>query len=130
MAKILIADDEPHIRLLLQQTLEEFEEKGVVLLTAKNGVEALETIKAEQPDIVFLDIMMPEMNGLDVCNKVKNELNLQDVYIIMLTARGQEDDMQQAKAVGADIYIMKPFSYEDIVEKTSMVLKSKLDNLW
>ncbi|MCI4626677.1 MAG: response regulator [Candidatus Magnetoovum sp. WYHC-5] len=130
MAKILIADDEPHIRLLLQQTLEEFEEKGVVLLTAKNGVEALETIKAEQPDIVFLDIMMPEMNGLDVCNKVKNELNLQDVYIIMLTARGQEDDMQQAKAVGADIYIMKPFSYEDIVEKTSMVLKSKLGDLW
>lgn len=75
MPKVLIVDDEPHIRLLLEQTLEEFEEKGVEIITAGNGKQALELIKKETPDIVYLDVMMPEMNGYDVCNAVKTTLH-------------------------------------------------------
>ena len=86
--KILIVDDEPHIRALLEQTLEDFEDNDVEIFTAKDGQEGLEIIKDEQPNLVFLDVMMPKMNGFDVCQAVKHELNLQDVYIIMLTAKG------------------------------------------
>ena len=66
MPKILIVDDEPHIRLLLEQTLEELEEKGVTLLLADNGESAVEIIRKERPNLVLLDIMMPKLNGVDV----------------------------------------------------------------
>lgn len=90
--KILIVDDEPHIRALLEQTLEDFRGNNVRIFTAKDRQEGLEIIKDRQPNLVFLDVMMPKMNGFDVCQAVKHELNLQDVYIIMLTAKGQEFD--------------------------------------
>jgi len=120
--KILIVDDEPHIRLLLEQTLEDLEEEGVQLLIADNGEEALDTIKTEKPDLVFLDVMMPKMNGFDVCNAVKNELSLKGVYIIMLTAKGQEFDKHKGKEVGADLYMTKPFDPDEVVKKSMQVL--------
>lgn len=126
MQKILIADDEPHIRLLLGQTLEELEEKGVGLLIAENGEAALEMIKTEKPELVFLDVMMPRMNGLDVCDAVKNVLGLKNIFIIMLTAEGQEFDKQRAKDAGADIYMTKPFNPDDIVAKAAEVLGVEL----
>jgi len=95
MAKILIVDDEPHIRLLLEQALEELEDKGVELLTAENGERALETVKREKPDLVFLDVMMPKMNGFDVCRAVKDDAATKGVFIVMLTAKGQEFDRQR-----------------------------------
>ncbi|MBA7578366.1 Alkaline phosphatase synthesis transcriptional regulatory protein PhoP [subsurface metagenome] len=122
MPKILIADDEPHIRLLLEQTLEDLEEEGVELLIAENGAEALKTITEELPGLVLLDVMMPKMSGFDVCNTVKNELGLNDIYIILLTAKGQEFDKQRGKEVGADIYLTKPFNPDDIVAKAREVL--------
>ncbi|MBD2537337.1 response regulator [Coleofasciculus sp. FACHB-SPT36] len=121
--KILIVDDEPHIRLLLEQTLEDLEDEGVELLTATNGEEALETIKTEKPALVFLDVMMPKMNGFDVCNAVKNELEIKDVYIIMLTAKGQEFDKQKGNEVGADMYMTKPFDPDEVVAKASNILE-------
>lgn len=121
--KILIVDDEPHIRLLLEQTLEDLEDEGVELLTAENGEEALDAIKAERPDLVFLDVMMPKMNGFDVCNAVKNELSLKDIYIIMLTAKGQEFDKLQGKEVGADLYMTKPFDPDEVVKRSMQVLE-------
>jgi DNA-binding response OmpR family regulator len=121
--KILIVDDEPHIRLLLEQTLEDLEDEGVELLTAENGEEALETIKTERPDLVFLDVMMPKMNGFDVCNAVKNELSIKDVYIIMLTAKGQEFDKVKGTEVGADLYMTKPFDPDEVVKKSMQVLE-------
>jgi DNA-binding response OmpR family regulator len=120
--KILIVDDEPHIRLLLEQTLEDLEDEGVELLTAENGEEALEAIETERPDLVFLDVMMPKMNGFDVCNAVKNELRIDGIYIIMLTAKGQEFDKQKGQQVGVDLYMTKPFDPDEVVEKSLEVL--------
>lgn len=122
MPKILIVDDEPHIRLLLEQTLEDFEDKGVEILTSNNGREALEIIKREKPNIVYLDVMMPGINGYDVCNTVKNELKLEDIYIIMLTAKGQEFDKKKGTNVGANVYMTKPFNPDIIIEKTANIL--------
>ncbi len=123
MAKILIADDEPGMRILIEQTFEPLEDRGVVLLHASNGKQALEIIKAEKPDLVLLDVMMPEMNGFDVCNTVKNILGIKDVYILMLTARGQEEfDKQMGKDVGVNYYMTKPFDLDVIFEKVANVL--------
>jgi two-component system, OmpR family, alkaline phosphatase synthesis response regulator PhoP len=115
--KILIADDEPHIRLLLQQTLEELEDAGVELLLASNGQEALDLIKAEAPQLVFLDVMMPYINGFEVCKTVKHELGM-EVHIIILTAKGQEFDRQKGNEVGADLYMTKPFDPDEVLEKS------------
>ncbi len=126
MSKILIVDDELHIRLLLQQTLEDFEEEGVELFTAENGEEALKILQEEKPGLVFLDVMMPKMNGFEVCKTVKNDLGMKDVYIVMLTAKGQEFDKRKGKESGADIYVTKPFNPDEIVEKARDVLTSRL----
>ena len=93
--KLLIVDDEAHIRMLIEQTLEDLEDEGVELLFAENGEEALNLIQHEEPNLVFLDVMMPKMNGMEVCHKVKKELKLSQVYIILLTAKGQEVDRQK-----------------------------------
>jgi two-component system alkaline phosphatase synthesis response regulator PhoP len=121
--KILIVDDEAHIRMLISQTLEELEDEGVEFLTADNGASALELIQSEKPNLVFLDVMMPKMNGMDVCQKVKKELAINDVYIILLTAKGQELDRQRGQEVGADVYMTKPFDPEVLLSKAKEVLE-------
>ena len=120
--RILIVDDEAHIRLLLEQTLEDLEDEGVELLVASNGEEALSMIQSERPKLVFLDVMMPRMNGFDVCQAVKHELGLHDVYVVMLTAKGQEFDRQRGHEVGADIYVTKPFDPDDLLDMARQVL--------
>jgi len=122
MAKILIVDDEPHIRILLEQTLEELEDEGVELLVEENGEDALKTIKTELPELVFLDVMMPKMNGFQVCDAVKNQLAIDSSYIVLLTAKGQEFDKQKGQEAGADVYMTKPFDPDEIVEKAREVL--------
>lgn len=123
-AKILIADDEPHIRLLLERTLEDFEDAGVEIMTANDGAEALDIIESEQPALVFLDVMMPRVNGFDVCQKAKRELGLENSTIVMLTAKGQEIDKQRGLEVGADLYITKPFDPDKIIEIAERSLSS------
>jgi two-component system alkaline phosphatase synthesis response regulator PhoP len=120
--KILIVDDEAHIRMLIEQTLEELEEEGVTFFTAVNGEEALAMIIEERPQIVFLDVMMPKMNGIEVCRRVKKELGLHEVYIVLLTAKGQELDRQKGQEVGADVYMTKPFDPESLLAKAREVL--------
>ena len=122
MPKILIADDEPHIRILLEQTLEELEDEGVELIIVSNGADALDNIREEKPELVFLDVMMPKMNGFDVCKTVKSEPETKEIYIIMLTAKGQEFDKQKGEEVGANIYMTKPFNPDEIVEKAREIL--------
>ena len=125
--KLLIVDDEVHIRMLIEQTLEELEEEGVSFLMAENGEQALEIIQAEKPQLVFLDVMMPKMNGMEVCRRVKKELALDKVFIVLLTAKGQELDRQKGQEVGADLYMTKPFDPEVILLKAREVLN--LDNV-
>ena len=120
--KLLIVDDEAHIRMLIEQTLEELEDEGVTFFTAENGEQALEIIQEEKPQLVFLDVMMPKMNGMEVCRKVKKELVLDDVFIVLLTAKGQELDRQKGQEVGANLYMTKPFDPEMILEKARQVL--------
>ncbi|MCL1467938.1 response regulator [Argonema galeatum] len=123
--KVLIVDDEPHIRILMEQTLEELEDEGVELLMAENGEKALETIKREKPQLVFLDVMMPKMSGFEVCSAVKKDLGMRDVYIIMLTAKGQEFDKQKGNDVGADLYMTKPFDPDEVLEKAREIMGLK-----
>jgi DNA-binding response OmpR family regulator len=113
--KILIVDDEPHLRMLIQQTLEDLEYDGVELLTATNGEEALESIRAEEPHLVLLDVMMPKMNGFDVCHTVKKQMGWNHVRIILLTAKGQEFDRNRGLEVGADLYMTKPFDPDALI---------------
>jgi two-component system, OmpR family, alkaline phosphatase synthesis response regulator PhoP len=120
--KLLIVDDEPHIRMLLEQTLEELEDEDVNFFTAENGEEALDIIQAENPQLVFLDVMMPKMNGMEVCRRVKKEWGLDKVFIVLLTAKGQEMDRQRGQEVGADVYMTKPFDPEAILAKARQVL--------
>lgn len=120
--KILIVDDEPHLRMLIQQTLEELEDEGVELLMAADGEQALETIRADRPELVFLDVMMPKKNGFDVCETVKHEDRLKNTCIILLTAKGQEFDRQRGQEVGADMYMTKPFDPDALLEKARSVL--------
>ena len=115
--KILIADDEAHLRLLISQTLEELEDDGVELLTAANGEDALAAITAEQPALVFLDVMMPKISGFDVCQRTKHDLGLTGTYIVLLTAKGQEFDRQKGYESGADLYMTKPFDPGDVAER-------------
>ena len=114
--KILIVDDEAHIRTLLEQTLEELEDEGVELLSAADGEAALALVAAERPDLVFLDVMMPKMNGYEVCRAVRSDLGLTDVTVVLLTAKGQDADREQGLAVGADEFRTKPFDPDELLE--------------
>ena len=125
--KILITDDEPHIRLLLEQALEDLEDYDVEFFFAENGEVALEIIRTEKPDLVLLDVMMPKMNGFDVCRTVKHQWGMDDVFIIMLTAKGQEYDKEKGQEVGADLYMTKPFNPDEIMAHAIRVLDIELD---
>ncbi|MCJ2164448.1 MULTISPECIES: response regulator [unclassified Pseudodesulfovibrio] len=122
--RILIVDDEVHIKMLLEQTLEELEDEfEVELFTASDGEEGLEFIRSKRPDLVFLDIMMPKMNGYEVCRIVKDDSNLQDVKIILLTAKGQEVDRKQGLKLGAMMYMTKPFDPDEILRVSKELLE-------
>jgi DNA-binding response OmpR family regulator len=120
--RILIVDDEAHLRMLIQQTLEELEDEGVELVTAADGEEALEAIQASAPQLMFLDVMMPKLSGFDVCSRVKKTLGMKDVYIVLLTAKGQEFDKQKGLEAGADQYMTKPFDPDALLAKARTVL--------
>jgi len=124
--KILIVDDEENMRILLQETLEEFEDKGIVVLVAENGKDAIVSIRTEKPNLVILDVMMPGMDGFDVCNTIKNELGMKDVYILMLSADGQEFNKQKSIDVGTDGFMTKPFDPDEIAEKVAQILKMEM----
>jgi DNA-binding response OmpR family regulator len=121
--KILIVDDEVHIKMLLEQTLEELEDEyGVELFTASDGEEGLAFIRSEQPDLVFLDIMMPKMNGYEVCRIVMDDESLREVKIVLLTAKGQEVDRKQGLELGAKMYMTKPFDPDEILKVSKDML--------
>jgi two-component system alkaline phosphatase synthesis response regulator PhoP len=120
--KILIVDDEAPIRRLLLLTLEDLEDEGIEILVAEDGNKALELIKEENPALVLLDVMMPGMNGFEVCDTIKNKLGMTGVIIILLTAKGQEVDRRRGEEVGANQYITKPFDPDDLLTQVASLL--------
>jgi DNA-binding response OmpR family regulator len=125
MKRILIVDDEVHIRSLLEQTLEDIEflhNAEVEIHQASDGKNGLEMIASIRPDLVFLDVMMPEMNGYEVCKVVKSDSELQHTLIIMLTAKGQETDREKGVCNGADYFMTKPFDPDEVLELAGKLL--------
>ena len=122
MPKILIVDDEQKVRQMLEETLEELDGQGVQLIVAGNGMEALEAIRQQRPDLVFLDVLMPKMNGIEVCDAVKKQLRMTNVRIVMLTTEGQDHENQRALEAGADGTLMKPLDPDEVYESAVKVL--------
>ena len=116
MPTVLIVDDEQHIRLLIEQTLEDLEDDGVELLTASDGEMALDVVRNHHPELVFLDVMMPKVNGFDVCRTIKGDLGLASTTVVMLTAKGQAYDRQAGEDAGADLYVTKPFDPDELLD--------------
>lgn len=119
--KILIADDEPYILRSLSFVLKK---EGFDVEIACNGEEALEKAQQSNPKILFLDVMMPIKDGYKVCKKLKSNPETKDIYIIMLTAKGQIIDKEKGLAIGADEYITKPFAPREIVNKVKKIMES------
>ena len=115
--KILIVDDEPQI---VEICCDYLKAAGYDTVTASNGVQAVSLARHEKPDLIVLDLMLPEMNGLDVCRAIRHE---SDVPIIMLTARVEETDKLVGLELGADDYITKPFSPRELVARVGVVLR-------
>ena len=119
--KVLVVDDEPFICRSLSFVLRK---DKYDVFEARNGEEALEVIRAERPDLVFLDVMMPKINGFDVVRAVRADASLAGILIVLLTAKGQDADRQTGKAAGADDYMTKPFSPTKILERARSLLET------
>jgi DNA-binding response OmpR family regulator len=120
MKKILIVDDEEKVRKLVEVTLSVGDLK---ILHASTGDEALHVVRDEKPDLILLDIMMPgSIDGLDVCRILKKDPKTKGIYIIMLTAKGQQVDKENGFAAGADDYFIKPFSPMELMDKIDNIL--------
>ena len=117
MAKVLIVEDDPHTRELVRVYLDR---EGHDVLTAENGIDGLRAARKDAPDIILLDLMLPGMDGRDVCQSLREE---SDVPIVMLTARVQEGDRLEGFDLGADDYITKPFSPREVVARIRAVLR-------
>ena len=122
MKKILIVDDKPEIRELVSVTLEI---GPYQILTAENGDQALQMAQTQKPDVMLLDVQMPggTLDGLDVCRILKSAEETKNIYIIMLTAKGQSSDKQAGQEVGADDYLVKPFSPLQLMNSVEAVLE-------
>jgi DNA-binding response OmpR family regulator len=120
MSKLLIVDDEPGVRALVRMTLDTGEYE---IIEAEQGGEAVELAKAHHPDLILLDVMLPDMSGLEVCRAIKSDAELSDTTVVMLTARAQTSDVGDAEDAGADGYFTKPFSPIALTRKVHAVLK-------
>jgi DNA-binding response OmpR family regulator len=119
MSIILVADDDRDIRDLVVFKLKQ---AGHRVLWADDGVRALDTIRAERPDLVILDVMMPGLSGVDVTRELRSDSDLAGVRVILLTARAQEGDVQAGFSVGADDYVVKPFSPRELMSRVNAIL--------
>jgi DNA-binding response OmpR family regulator len=117
--KVLVVDDSPTDLKLMTQP---FLNQGYELVTATDGEEALKKAESEQPDLMVLDVVMPKINGFKVCRQIKNSAELKSIKIILLTSRSQESDKFWGKKQGADAYITKPFTGEDLLSTAAGLL--------
>jgi two-component system response regulator MtrA len=119
MSRILVADDDGDIRELVVFKLAQ---AGHDVLAADDGIAALDQIRAERPELVILDVMMPGLSGVDVTRELRADAELAGTRVILLTARAQEGDVQAGFSVGADDYVVKPFSPRELMSRVSAVL--------
>lgn len=118
MKKVLIVDDEPNIIMSLEFLIKK---SGYEVLIARDGSEALMAVDNDQPDVVILDIMMPKVDGYEVCDYIKNHRKM-DAKVIFLSAKGKESDIEKGYAAGADYYMTKPFSTKKLVNKVNELM--------
>jgi len=118
--KILVVDDEPNIVALLESRLQA---DGYDVISAGDGLSALNMARSENPDLIILDLMLPEMDGYKVCAMLKFDVKHMTTPIIMLTARAQESDQQMGVAMGADAYFVKPFDGKQLMGKVKELLR-------
>ena len=112
--KILIVDDDPYILMSLDFLMKK---NKFEVFVARNGNEAIEQIKTNQPDLILLDIMMPDVDGYEICIKVKSDNKTKDIIIVFMSAKTRDTDIQKGLDLGAALYITKPFSTRDLLEK-------------
>jgi len=117
--KILIADDEPSIVAALEFLLQR---DGYDVRVARDGEEALRLIEASHPDLVLLDVMMPQKSGYEVCARMRERADWGNIKIIMLSARGRDAEVSRGLAAGADVYVIKPFSTRELMAKIKELL--------
>ena len=117
--QVLIADDEPNIAAALEYLLQR---SGYQVSIARNGDEALQLIEQNRPDLVLLDVMMPGRSGYEVCQVMRAREDWRHIKIVVLTAKGREADANKGLALGADLYITKPFSNRDLIAKINGLL--------
>jgi len=119
--KVLIVDDEPNILMSLDFLMQK---EGYEVLVARNGTEALESLENNQPDIVLLDIMMPDVNGYEICQHIRKKEGLENCKVIFLSAKSKESDIQKGYEAGADFYLTKPFSNKSLIIKVKELLSN------
>lgn len=117
--RVLVVDDEPNIVLSLDFLMRK---EGFDVQVARNGAEALQALEGSAPDLLLLDVMMPEFDGYEVCERVRARPEWKDTKIIMLTARGREAERERGLKLGADAYVTKPFSTRDLVKQVKQML--------
>ncbi len=119
--KILIVDDDAFIRRPLEFILRE---EGFAPRTAANGEEGLAKLEGERPDLIVLDVMMPGIDGFDVCRRVRTDARFSSIPVILLTAKGQESDRERALAVGATEFMSKPYSPSELLRRVREILSA------
>ncbi|MCB1763195.1 MAG: response regulator [Gammaproteobacteria bacterium] len=119
--KVLIVDDELNITISVEFLMRR---EGFDVSVAKDGEEGLSMIRSWMPDLVLLDVMMPKMDGFEVCRTVRADASLADVRIVMLTAKGREAEVEKGLSLGADAYIPKPFSTSELVSRVKSLLET------
>jgi DNA-binding response OmpR family regulator len=117
--KVLVADDEPNILISLEYLMKR---EGHQVIVARDGVQALDAIRREKPDLVLLDVMMPGKTGFEVAQAVRADEALSGVKILMLTAKGRDTDVSHGLGVGADAYMTKPFATQELAAKVREML--------
>ena len=113
-AKVLVVDDEPNILMSLEFLMRK---SGYEVFIARDGAEALQLVYEQHPDVVVLDIMMPMVDGYEVCQLIKSTPDLQQIRVIFLSAKSKESDIERGYAAGADLYLTKPFSTKELVKR-------------
>ncbi len=120
MAKVFVVEDDPYIQLLITRKLQE---AGMVVQSASNGADAMVRVLAEIPDVLILDVMLPDRSGLEICRDVKEQLGVRCPPVLIVSANGQAADVRAARAVGADDYLIKPFATSELLESVERLLR-------